>query len=391
MSSRQLYPHSDIEQRCPEIKALQQKSLTQRPAQSENCLLDCQLGSSRSVSSTSLRLPGTMSSHWQFDIDLIIQGLAICQWHLTYLAIFWILMPSLFYLVVTPLWPLPVLYIAWLILDWKTPEQGGRRSTWVRNWHVWTKIQNYFPIMLLKTKDLSPEHNYIMGVHPHGILTFGAFCNFCTEATGFSTIFPGITPHLATLSWFFKLPIIREYIMAKGVCPVSQSSINYLLSQRGSGNLVGIVIGGVGEALQSVPNSTSLIIRKHKGFVRTALQHGAHLVPTFTFGETEVYHQVLFPEGSRMNRFQCWFRSILGFYCCVFYGRGFFQDFWGLLPLPEPIITVVGEPVMVPKIENPSQETVDKYHTLYIEALQNLFDEYKTQYGASKTQELLFL
>lgn len=71
-------------------------------------------------------------------------------------------------------------------------------------------------LQILKTKDLSPEQNYLMGVHPHGLLTFGAFCNFCTEATGFSKIFPGITPHLATLSWFFKIPLIRDYIMAKG-------------------------------------------------------------------------------------------------------------------------------------------------------------------------------
>ena len=80
--------------------------------------------------------------------------------------------------------------------------------------HLW-----YFSLWLqiLKTKELSPEHNYLMGVHPHGLLAFGAFCNFCTEATGFLKIFPGITPHLATLSWFFKIPFIRDYLMAKGV------------------------------------------------------------------------------------------------------------------------------------------------------------------------------
>ncbi|KAM8965952.1 acyl-CoA wax alcohol acyltransferase 1 [Sarcophilus harrisii] len=332
-----------------------------------------------------------MPSRWQCDASFIVRALAICQWHLTYLAIFWILLPAFFYLLLTPFWSLPALYVAWLVLDWKTPEQGGRRSAWVQNWQVWTMLRDYFPIVLVKTKDLSPEHNYIMGVHPHGILTFGAFCNFCTEATSFSTTFPGITPYLATLSWFFKIPFIREYLMAKGVCPVSQPAIDYMLSKNGSGNLVGIVIGGVGEALQSVPNNTSLIIKKRKGFVRTALRHGAHLVPTFTFGETEVYHQVLFPEGSRMHRFQNWFHSFWGFYFCVFYGRGFFQDFWGILPLPKPIITIVGEPIMVPKMENPSQETVEKYHTIYMEALKKLFDDHKTQYGNSKTQELLFL
>lgn len=58
-----------------------------------------------------------------------------------------------------------------------------------------------------------------------------------------------------------------------GVCSVSQPAIDYLLS-HGTGNLVGIVVGGVGEALQSVPNTTTLILQKRKGFVRTALQHG---------------------------------------------------------------------------------------------------------------------
>lgn len=54
---------------------------------------------------------------------------------------------------------------------------------------------------------------------------------------------------------------------------MSQASIDYLLS-HGTGNLVGIVVGGVGEALQSVPNTTTLILKKRKGFVRTALRHG---------------------------------------------------------------------------------------------------------------------
>ncbi|MEJ1281434.1 acyl-CoA wax alcohol acyltransferase 1 [Cricetulus griseus] len=243
---------------------------------------------------------------------------------------------------------------------------------------------------ILKTKDLSPSHNYIMGVHPHGLLTFGAFCNFCTEATGFSKTFPGITPHLATLSWFFKIPFIREYLMAKGVCSVSQPAINYLLS-HGTGNLLGIVVGGVGEALQSVPNTTTLILQKRKGFVRTALQHGAHLVPTFTFGETEVYDQVLFHEDSWMYKFQSFFRWIFGFYFCVFYGQGFCQDSVGLLPYHKPIVTIVGEPLPLPRVESPSPEMVDKYHELYMDALYKLFEQHKVQHGYSKTQKLLFL
>ncbi|EGV92318.1 Acyl-CoA wax alcohol acyltransferase 1 [Cricetulus griseus] len=176
----------------------------------------------------------------------------------------------------------------------------------------------------------------------------------------------------------------------QGVCSVSQPAINYLLS-HGTGNLLGIVVGGVGEALQSVPNTTTLILQKRKGFVRTALQHGAHLVPTFTFGETEVYDQVLFHEDSRMYKFQSFFRWIFGFYFCVFYGQGFCQDSVGLLPYHKPIVTIVGEPLPLPRVESPSPEMVDKYHELYMDALYKLFEQHKVQHGYSKTQKLLFL
>lgn len=73
------------------------------------------------------------------------------------------------------------------------------------------------------------------------------------------------------LSWSFCSCLCS--LILSGVCSVSQPAIDYLLS-HGTGNIVGIVVGGVGEALQSVPNTTTLILQKRKGFVRTALQHG---------------------------------------------------------------------------------------------------------------------
>lgn len=66
----------------------------------------------------------------------------------------------------------------------------------------------------------------------------------------------------------------------------------------------------------------------------------AHLIPTFTFGETEVYEQVLYDKDSWMYKFQSCFRRLFGFYCCVFYGLGFSRGSTGLLPYPLPITTV---------------------------------------------------
>lgn len=68
----------------------------------------------------------------------------------------------------------------------------------------------------MKTAELDPSHNYIFGFHPHGVLVAGAFGNFCTEATGFSQLFPGLTPHLLMLPFWFKVPFFRDYIMSGG-------------------------------------------------------------------------------------------------------------------------------------------------------------------------------
>ena len=71
----------------------------------------------------------------------------------------------------------------------------------------------------MKTHDLSPSHNYIIGSHPHGILCVGAFCNFITGSTGFAEMFPGIRPFLTTLAGNFRLPVFREYLMSGGERP----------------------------------------------------------------------------------------------------------------------------------------------------------------------------
>lgn len=71
-------------------------------------------------------------------------------------------------------------------------------------------------LQLIKTAELDPSHNYLFGFHPHGVLVTGAFGSFCTEATGFSRLFPGLKPHLLMLPCWFYLPLFRDYIMCAG-------------------------------------------------------------------------------------------------------------------------------------------------------------------------------
>ena len=60
-------------------------------------------------------------------------------------------------------------------------------------------LVNYFPITLVKTADLDPERSYLMGYHPHGVLSYGAFGCFATHFAKFRELFPGLSSRLIVL------------------------------------------------------------------------------------------------------------------------------------------------------------------------------------------------
>ncbi|KAJ8342194.1 hypothetical protein SKAU_G00321220 [Synaphobranchus kaupii] len=312
-----------------------------------------------------------------------VQKLSVLQWVLTFLLMGVSCVVLMVYLMFSSLWLLPVLYTVWMLKDWNTPERGGRRVEWLRNWTVWKHFRDYFPVKLVKTAELSPSKNYIVGSHPHGIMCVGAFSCFSSERAGFSQAFPGMRAILVTLAGLFKLPLYRDYIMAAGMCPVSRPSLEFLLSRNGTGNVVVIVIGGAAESLASSPGVNTVVMRQRKGFVRLALEYGADLVPVYSFGENELFKQVVFSEGSVMRQLQTAFKKVMGFAPCLFIGES-----WGVLPFRIPITTVVGSPISVPQVSCPPEEMVDHYHSLYMEALSQLFHTHKTSCGLSDTHQL---
>lgn len=123
-----------------------------------------------------------------------------------------------------------------------------------------------------------------MAAHPHGILPLGLWCNFSTEANHVSREFPNLKIFLCTLPSNFKIPFLRELLMALGCIPVSEESIKYCLTYEKQGNVVIDVVGGSAESLDQKPGTTKLTLKKRTGFLRLAIETGSDLVPIFTFG-----------------------------------------------------------------------------------------------------------
>lgn len=130
-------------------------------------------------------------------------------------------------------------------------------------------------------------------------------------ATGFSTLFPGLNPHLLTLASNFKLPFYRDFLLALGICSVSMKSCQNILKQgachhervgrlntelfqatlmtcTGPGSALTIVVGGAAESLSAHPGTADLTLKRRMGFIKLAMRQGADLVPVFSFGENDV-------------------------------------------------------------------------------------------------------
>nr|BBA16946.1 diacylgycerol acyltransferase isoform 2 [Rhodosporidiobolus fluvialis] len=281
-----------------------------------------------------------------------------------------------------------------------------------------------------QTADLPPTRRYIFGYHPHGVIGMGAIANFGTEATGFSRLFPGLKPHLLTLSSNFQLPLYREILLALGVCSVSMKSCQNILRQ-GPGSSITIVVGGAAESLSAHPGTADLTLKRRKGFIKLAIRQGADLVPVFSFGENDIFEQLSNSRGTRLYKAQKKFQALFGFtlraylpssprcqpvltrlspFTAIFFGRGLFNYNMGLMPYRHPIVSVgttspfaflllfadvslplstaVGRPISVTQKDNPTNADLDEVQQRYITELKRIWEDYKEVYAKSRTKEL---
>ncbi|EEB16858.1 Diacylglycerol O-acyltransferase, putative [Pediculus humanus corporis] len=267
-----------------------------------------------------------------------------------------------------------LLYLGWMYYDRKSVILGGRSSEWVRRWKIWKYHNDYFPVTLHKTADLPPDKNYLICGFPHGILSTGSFSAFGTHYGGFEKLFPGLTCNIMTLEQHFSFPIFREYCFLIGALPASAACLNHFFNKKKKGTALALMVGGAQEAFYSQPGVYKINLKQRKGFVKIAYKNGASLVPSISFGEPDLYEQVTFSEGSFLKKVQMQFKKATGVAPLIFHGQ------FGLMPHKKPLNVVVGKPIEVERIDEPSQEQIDDLHSRFIESLEKLFETEKHKY-----------
>ena len=230
------------------------------------------------------------------------------------------------------------------------------------------KAAEYFhmKIVVEDKEALEKSGPAIFAIEPHHVLPLSIFAfNDCLKGFGGHNCIGCVTGAC------FKMPLMRHVYTWVNAHSVDKKEVLKLIKADISPI---ICPGGVQEVtMMENDNECILFLKKRLGFIKLALQHGRPLVPVFTFG-IEKSFDFIRPSGKIM----AWLGRKLGFLPMAFFGL------FGL-PLgpskPVDYTNVVGKPIPVPKIENPTVDDLRKYQALFIEEMVRLFDTYHEEYG----------
>ncbi|KAM3147411.1 hypothetical protein pb186bvf_000662 [Paramecium bursaria] len=225
----------------------------------------------------------------------------------------------------------------------------------------WFDIMSWFDDHQIIEDEKVQKTNSIFCYHPHGIYSYCLLFNLYRKGTLFENIIclgsrAALTAPLSGL-------IIRLY----GIEGVHPQNFNKHLK---NGQNVVFVPGGFEEATMTSQKENRLFLKQRKGFIKYALRYGATVYPLFTFGENS-----LFQTFDKFMNFRLWLNKI------KMPGTIFWSRF---LSIPEPhnsVVTVCGQGLKCPKIENPTIEDIEKYHQEYIKLVQQLYEKYSPKYA----------
>jgi len=277
-------------------------------------------------------------------------------------------------------WPvLTMLCVLYSIPYSDLSEQNGGKNPRLRKCLMWGMMRSYFWLELVRTCPLDPTKQYIFAIHPHGILPFGSTAAMCSEHKGgFNDLFPGINFKTLVATFGFYIPLYRELMLYTGMVDASRFSAKKLLDEKMS---IALVPGGATEALYVSPDKDVLFLKKRKGFIKLALEHGAQLVPVYSFNENRTY--LLYQGGNKFfNQFRKHFKNLFGLTLPLVLN---------IVPRRTKITLVVGQPISMPFIKDPSPAEVDKHLSLYIGKLRELYEANKNKYNEPKNKELVII
>ena len=237
---------------------------------------------------------------------------------------------------------------------------------WLRQTRFALALYKYFSYRFVWSDDHRTEAQQCgawMGAGPpHGVLPLANVLsipainsfNFCK--------FVG-----APASVVFNTPFLR-YMTLFGCVDVGAKSITKAIDK---GTCVGLVPDGIAGIFRLSAHSESVFLANRKGLAKLSLRTGTPIVPAYSMGNT-AHMSALFDRWGIMESLSRQLQASL----FVYYGR------WGLpVPRRSNITMLIGKPILVEKVVEPTAAQVDALHAELLEALKALFDAHKDALG----------
>lgn len=201
----------------------------------------------------------------------------------------------------------------------------------------------------------------IYALGPHGVFSIAP-----AHLTLMSEYILGENFHFLAATAALYVPVYNIYLKLMGFKSVDRKPFKDTLL---SGRSVALIPGGIAEMFTTNDDHEVMMVKERKGFVAIALETGSQIVPCYCFGNSQ-----LFWLGS--NRVLEYLSRVFRMSLIIFWGR------YGLpVPNRKPLLTVVGKPIIVPKVENPSPELINDYHEQYLRETRRIYDQYKNAYN----------
>jgi len=199
---------------------------------------------------------------------------------------------------------------------------------------------------------------------PHGVLPFANVLSIPAINTFSFRHFVG-----AGASVVPRTPFLR-YMSAFGFIDVSAKTIARALE---AGTCVGTVPDGIAGIfhMNKRPLEEVVKLKHRKGIAKLALRTGHPIVPAYSIGNTAAFSAWFDPFGLLERASRAVQASLF-----VYWGRF-------LLPIPRRvnITMLIGQPIVVEKVESPTDEQVDAVHARLLREMAALFDEHKAALG----------
>lgn len=206
------------------------------------------------------------------------------------------------------------------------------------------------------------DKNYCLCYFPHSLYAMGLFIlrRYFYDTYGMRLLFTGADV-------IFHAPILRRLMTWWGCTRVSKSALKKSLAQPYPYNIIMLQPDGIAGMFYGLEHE-QIVLDKRRGFCKIALQTGVSLVPCYFLGANIMYDRYCDP-----NSF--WAQLSHNYHMSVLLWSDRFHIPFGPIPKPNKYVFVVGTPIEVQKVEQPTQAQIDNLHDVFVAAMKDLYDK----------------